>query len=56
MNAEVNKASRQPEGAAKLEAQGISVNVGTPAQAQTFVDQPLDIWADVVSESGIKAD
>ena len=56
MNAEVNKALKLPEVAAKLAAQGITVNIGTPAQAQVFVDKQLDIWAKVVSENGIKAD
>lgn len=56
MNGELNKALRQPEVAAKLAAQGISVNAGTPAQAQAFVETQMDTWAKVVSDNGIKAD
>ncbi|MCE2659233.1 MAG: tripartite tricarboxylate transporter substrate binding protein [Rubrivivax sp.] len=56
MNAEINKALRQPEVAAKLAAQGISVNTGTPAQAQAFVERQMDTWAKVVTDNGIKAD
>jgi tripartite-type tricarboxylate transporter receptor subunit TctC len=56
MNAGINKALRQPEVAAKLVAQGISVNTGTPAQAQAFVERQMETWAKVVSDNGIKAD
>lgn len=56
MSAEVNKALQQPEVAAKLAQQGIVVNIGTPAQAQAFVERQLDTWAKVVRDNGIKAD
>ena len=56
MNAEVNKALQTPEVAAKLAAQGIVVNIGTPAQAQTFVLRQLDTWEKVVRDNDIKAD
>lgn len=56
MNAEINKALRNPDVAAKLSAQGITVNLGTPAQAQAFVDKQLEIWTKVVQDNGIKAD
>lgn len=56
MNAEVNKALQTPEVAAKLAAQGIVVNIGTPAQAQAFVLRQLDTWEKVVRDNDIKAD
>lgn len=56
MNAEINKAIQLPDVAEKLAKQGIQVNIGTPAQAQAFVDQQLDTWAKVVRDNGIKAD
>ncbi len=56
MNAEINKALQLPEVAAKLAAQGIAVNIGTPATAQAFVERQMDTWAKVVKEHGIKAD
>jgi len=56
MNAEINKAMQQPEVMAKLVQQGIVVHIGTPEQAQAFVDRQLDTWAKVVQDNGIKAD
>jgi tripartite-type tricarboxylate transporter receptor subunit TctC len=56
MNAEVNKALQSGEVAGKLAAQGIVISTGTPAQAQTFSERQLDIWAKVVKDNGIKAD
>ena len=42
--------------AAKLAQQGISVHLGTPAQAQAFVDRQLDTWGKVVRDNGITPD
>lgn len=56
MNAEVNKALQNPDVAARLAQQGISVNLGSPAQAQAFVDRQLDTWGKVVRDNGIQAD
>ena len=56
MNAEINKALQLPEVAGKLAAQGIVVNIGTPAAAQAFIDGQIDTWAKVVKANGIKAD
>ena len=56
MNAELNKALQTPDVAAKLAQQGISVNIGTPAQAQAFVDRQLDTWGKVVRDNGITPD
>lgn len=56
MNAEINKALQSPEVAGKLAAQGIEVRTGTPAQAQAFIEQQIDVWAKVVRDNNIKAD
>ncbi len=56
MNAEINKAVQLPDVAAKLAAQGIVVNIGTPAAAQAFVEGQMDTWAKVVKANNIKAD
>jgi len=56
MNAEINKAIQLPDVAARLAAQGIVVNVGTPAAAQAFVENQMDVWAKVVKTNNIKAD
>ncbi|KPF48135.1 receptor [beta proteobacterium AAP121] len=56
MNAEINKAMQQPDVAAKLAAQGITVNLGTPAAGQAFIERQIDTWAQVVKTNNIKAD
>ena len=56
VNAEINAALKTPEVADKLAAQGIVVNIGTPAAAQAFVEKQLDTWTQVVKANGIKAD
>ena len=56
MNAEINKAMQQPDVAAKLAAQGILVNIGTPAAGQAFIEGQIDVWAKVVKANNIKAD
>jgi tripartite-type tricarboxylate transporter receptor subunit TctC len=42
--------------AGKLAAQGIPVNIGTPAAAQAFIEGQIDTWAKVVKANNIKAD
>ena len=56
MNEELNKALKNPEVAKKLDAQGIDIMGGTPAQAATFIDKQMNIWSKVVKDNGIKAD
>lgn len=56
MNEELNKALKQPDVAAKLAGQGISVIGGSPEIAKTFIDRQIDIWAQVVKDNNIKAD
>ena len=56
MNDEINAVLKQPEVAAKLEAQGIQVQTGTPQAAQQFIESQVDTWAKVVRDNGIKSD
>ena len=56
MNEELNKALKNPEVAKKLDAQGIDIMGGTPAQAGAFIDKQMTIWSKVVKDNGIKAD
>jgi tripartite-type tricarboxylate transporter receptor subunit TctC len=56
MNEELNKALKNPDVAKKLDAQGIDIMGGTPAQASAFIDKQMGIWAKVVKDNGIKAD
>ena len=56
MNAEISKALRQPDVAAKLSAQGIDISTGTPAAAQAFIERQIDTWAKVVKDHNIKAE
>jgi tripartite-type tricarboxylate transporter receptor subunit TctC len=54
MNDEINKALKNPDVASKLAAQGIVINIGTPAAA--FIEGQMDTWAKVVKANNIKAD
>ena len=56
MNEELNKVLKNPEVAKKLDAQGIDIVGGTPAQAGAFIDKQIATWAKVVKDNGIKAD
>ena len=56
MNEELNKVLKNPEVAKKLDAQGIDIMGGTPAQAGVFIDKQIATWAKVVKDNGIKAD
>ena len=56
MNEELNKVLKNPEVAKKLDAQGIDVMGGSVAQASTFIDKQMTIWAKVVKDNNIKAD
>ena len=54
MNEELNKVLKNTEVAKKLDAQGIDVMGGSVAQASTFIDKQMTIWAKVVKDTGIK--
>jgi tripartite-type tricarboxylate transporter receptor subunit TctC len=56
MNDEINKALKSPDVASKLAAQGIAINIGTPAAGQAFIDGQIDTWAKVVKANNIKSE
>lgn len=56
MNDEINAALRMPDVAQKLGLQGISITATTPAAAQAFVENQVDVWSRVVKTNNIKAD
>jgi tripartite-type tricarboxylate transporter receptor subunit TctC len=56
MNEELNKVLKNADVAKKLDAQGIDIVGGTPAQAGAFIDKQIATWAKVVKDNGIKAD
>jgi tripartite-type tricarboxylate transporter receptor subunit TctC len=56
MNEELNKVLKNPDIAKKLDAQGIDVMGGSVAQATTFIDKQITVWAKVVKDNGIKTD
>jgi tripartite-type tricarboxylate transporter receptor subunit TctC len=55
MNAEIAKALKSPEIAAKLSQQGIDIDGGSLASARSFVERQLTTWADVVKQNNITA-
>jgi tripartite-type tricarboxylate transporter receptor subunit TctC len=56
MNEELNKVLKNPEVAKKLDAQGIDIMGGSSAQATSFIENQMDVWAKVVKDNNIKAD
>ena len=56
MNEELNKVLKDPDIAKRLDAQGIDIMGGTPAQAGAFIDKQMNNWSKVVKDNGIKAD
>ncbi len=56
VNEAINKVLKNPEIAKKLDAQGIDIVGGTPADANVFILRQMAIWDKVVKDNGIKAD
>jgi tripartite-type tricarboxylate transporter receptor subunit TctC len=56
MNAEINKALKNPDIAKRLDAQGIDIIGGPPEVARNFIQKQMEIWGKVVKENSIKAD
>jgi tripartite-type tricarboxylate transporter receptor subunit TctC len=56
MNAEINKALKNPDIAKRLDAQGIDIIGGAPEVARNFIQKQMEIWGKVVKENAIKAD
>jgi tripartite-type tricarboxylate transporter receptor subunit TctC len=56
LNAEVNRAIKDPEVGAKLGSQGVEWVGGTPEQADAFLRAEMARWAKIAKETGMKAD
>jgi tripartite-type tricarboxylate transporter receptor subunit TctC len=56
LNAEVNRAQRDPDMIAKLAVQGISPASGTPADFQKVIAGEIRRWTEVASSANIKAE
>jgi tripartite-type tricarboxylate transporter receptor subunit TctC len=56
VNAEINKILKNADIAKRLDAQGIDIVGGTPAEAKVFIERQMVIWDKVVKENNIKAD
>ncbi len=55
MNAEVQKALKDPAIAERLAAQGMSVNGQGPAEFKSFMQKELDRWSKIVKQNRITA-
>jgi tripartite-type tricarboxylate transporter receptor subunit TctC len=56
LNADINKALKDPELAKKMDAQGADVLGGTPEQFAKLIRDDIARWGKVVKESGAKID
>ncbi|MBI3374364.1 MAG: tripartite tricarboxylate transporter substrate binding protein [Betaproteobacteria bacterium] len=56
LNAEVNRAIKDPEVGAKLGSQGVEWVGGTPEQADSFLRAEMARWGKIAKETGMKAD
>ena len=54
LNAEVNKAVKDPELRATLGAQGVELTGGTPEEADAFVNGEIERWAKIIKTTGMK--
>jgi tripartite-type tricarboxylate transporter receptor subunit TctC len=54
LNAEVNKAIRDPQLRASLGAQGVELTGGTSEEADAFVNSEIDRWARIIKATGMK--
>jgi tripartite-type tricarboxylate transporter receptor subunit TctC len=55
MNAEVQKALKDPAVAERLSAQGMTITGQGPAEFRAFMQKEIDRWSKVVKEQGISA-
>jgi tripartite-type tricarboxylate transporter receptor subunit TctC len=56
LNAELNRAIKDPDVGAKLGAQGVEWVGGTPEQAEAFLRAEMVRWAKIAKDTGMKAD
>jgi tripartite-type tricarboxylate transporter receptor subunit TctC len=54
LNAEVNKAIKDPELRATLGAQGVELTGGTSEEADAFVNGEIERWAKIIKATGMK--
>jgi tripartite-type tricarboxylate transporter receptor subunit TctC len=54
LNAEVNKAIKDPELRASLGAQGVELTGGTSEEADAFVKSEVERWAKIITTTGMK--
>jgi len=54
LNAEVNKAIKDPQLRATLGAQGVEFTGGTSEEADAFVNSEIDRWARIIKATGMK--
>jgi tripartite-type tricarboxylate transporter receptor subunit TctC len=56
LNAEVNRAIREPDVGAKLGSQGVEFTGGTPGEAEAFLRSEMQRWGQLARATGMKAD
>jgi tripartite-type tricarboxylate transporter receptor subunit TctC len=56
LNAEVNRAIREPDVRARLGSQGVEFTGGTPGEAEAFLRAEMARWAQLAKATGMKAD
>ena len=56
LNADINKALKDPELKKKLDAQGADVLGGTPEQFSKLIHDDIGRWGQIVKDSGAKID
>jgi tripartite-type tricarboxylate transporter receptor subunit TctC len=54
LNAEVNRALRDPDMMAKLAAQGVTPAGGTPAEFQQLISTEIKNWTEIARAANIK--
>ena len=54
LNAEANKAVRDPELRATLGTQGVELTGSTPEEAEAFVNREIELWAKTIKATGMK--
>jgi tripartite-type tricarboxylate transporter receptor subunit TctC len=54
LNAEANKAVKDPELRATLGAQGVELTGSTPEEADAFVNREIELWAKTIKTTGMK--
>jgi tripartite-type tricarboxylate transporter receptor subunit TctC len=55
LNAEINKAIKDPELRARMAAQGVEFAGGTPAEADQFVRAEIKRWRQIIKSTGMSA-